>query len=54
MSEQCRACMVSGGQCDLDEGHSGEHQKSYGPTTYRWTDQEQIDLIERHGGTKGT
>ena len=49
MAEQCSRYMLSGGRCDLEVGHEGEHEKQYPGWTARWTDEGQSRLAERTG-----
>lgn len=51
---QCDRYMATGGRCELEVGHDGEHQKTYETRVARWTDQSQADLIAKYGGTRGT
>ena len=46
---QCDRCMLTGGRCELDAGHPDEHQKTYGSTVYRWTNESVAREADRQG-----
>lgn len=46
--QQCESCMLTGGQCDLEEGHDGPHQKQYPGRLATWTDEAVLAEIQRH------
>lgn len=46
---QCDRFMLTGGRCELDKGHKGEHQRTYGDATYYWTDEATAREADKHG-----
>jgi hypothetical protein len=44
MSERCKRSMLMGPQCELEEGHEGEHSARDGAFT--WTDESQQKLLK--------
>lgn len=55
MADQCKSFPLGGGQCELDAGHEGKHQRTsfpYGPEgkpfVFDWTDEGQRRLVNEH------
>lgn len=46
---QCDSRMLSGGQCDLDAGHEGEHRKQYPAYVATWTDEQTALMADKYG-----
>jgi hypothetical protein len=45
---RCPKWSLGGAQCQLQEGHDGEHSARNG--SFRWTDESQQELYRRYGG----
>lgn len=43
---QCNVHMLTGGRCELDKDHQGDHQKYYGDTAYTWSDESTLRQIK--------
>lgn len=44
---QCPSRMLTGGRCDLTEGHDGPHRKQYPTRVATWTDESQLRAVDR-------
>ena len=47
INEQCGRFMITGGRCELESGHRGQHQKTYTDDVYRWTDESAVREAEK-------
>lgn len=45
----CKSHMLTGEQCDLEQDHPGEHQKTIGTTVYAWTDESLARASDQWG-----
>lgn len=49
---QCDRHTLSGGRCELDEGHDGKHRQTKPTYTYEWTDESEAAAADKYSRSR--